>query len=69
MNEFGNDLMPNVLTEAAISEIYMERQPDPYPSHCITSWDSTNYTNYLGDEGGPPLDTPYTLQQCQRVCR
>ena len=30
VDEFGNDIMPNVLTEAAISEVFIERLPPPY---------------------------------------
>ena len=62
VDEFGNDLMPATLTEAAISEVYIERQKSPYPAKCIDSWDSTNYTSYVKD------NRSYSLQSCQRVC-
>ena len=35
VDEFGNDLMPNALTEAAISEVFIERLPPPYAGLCF----------------------------------
>jgi len=62
VDEFGNDLMPNALTEAAISEVFIERLPPPYAGDCVKDWEKTNYSDYTQP------DWSYTLQQCQRVC-
>ena len=62
VDEFGYDLMPNTLTEAAIQGVLIERQPKPYPSQCFRDWSQTNYSNYIQN------DWNYTLQQCQRAC-
>ena len=62
VDEFGYDLMPNTLTEAAIQGVLIERQPKPYPSKCFKDWSQTNYSNYIQN------DWNYTLQQCQRAC-
>jgi hypothetical protein len=62
VDEFGYDVMPNTLTEAAIQQLYLERQPAPYTSNCTNDWSHTNYTEYVPDGWS------YTLQQCQRFC-
>ena len=38
VDEFGNDLMPNALTEAAISEVFIERLPPPYAGLCFQKY-------------------------------
>ena len=40
VDEFGNDLMPNALTEAAISEVFIERLPPPYAGLCFQKYDA-----------------------------
>ncbi len=62
MDEMGNDLMPNSLTQAAMQEVIFEREKSPYPSDCYDSWTQTNYSDYIMDQW------PYSLLQCQRVC-
>ena len=60
--EYGLDLAPNTLTEAAVAQVNLVRQRDPYPSNCSDTWTDTNYTKFVPDHW------PYSLQQCQRIC-
>jgi hypothetical protein len=63
VDEFGFDVNANTLTQAAIEQALVERQPEPYTSRCSHDWSKSNYSDYVG-----PAHVNYSLQQCQRFC-
>ena len=46
LDEFGKDVHPATLTNIAVQEVLMTRQPAPYTSNCTETWLSTNYSKY-----------------------
>lgn len=54
-------IRPNTLNQIAIEEVKLTRQPDPYPSKCIDSW-QTIPTRV------PFTQMPYQEQLCQSFC-
>ena len=82
VDEFGNDLMPNALTEAAISEVFIERLPPPYAGmsfqkiylaavclhFSLLKGDCVKDWGKTNYSDYTQPDWSYTLQQCQRVC-
>jgi len=58
--EFGMDLAPNTASSIAVQLNQINRQPDPYSSHCVDSWENTGINVPEGME--------YSLALCQRMC-
>ena len=66
MSERGYDLMPNTQSNLAIQEVNITRLQSPYPSHCMSDFSETNYTEYVTNIKN--VTWPYSLLQCKRTC-
>ena len=64
-DEKGMDLSPNTLTQVAIQETNVTRQPFPYTSKCFGDWNDTYYADDLEGMGtGIP---PYSIAVCMNA--
>ncbi|TRY76426.1 hypothetical protein TCAL_14043, partial [Tigriopus californicus] len=65
IEELGVDVLPGTATSFSLHSKQIKRQPDPYPSKCVTSWNETLFT----EEAFPIVKSRrYTQVGCTRFC-